>query len=162
MASLLMCSKAHAANNETCTITAGTLPFGNFDVYVAPSTVTAAITGTCKKGNGQAPANITFALDNGLHVQGSGNRAMTCTTCTGAFASDLLQYQIYTDATLGTIWSGATVVTIVNPCSGGCGNTPTAWGALNMYAAIFAAVPGGVNDSAIGSYSDTVTVTVNY
>lgn len=155
------CTTARSqAASEVCTVTAPTIPFGNVNVFVAPGTITATVGGNCKKGSG-TPPNIVITLDNGLHVQASGNRAMSCTTCTGAFLSDVLQYQIYTDAALTTIWAGATSVSIPSPCP--CGNgAGIAWGPINMYAQVFTAVPGGVNDSAVGSYSDTVTVTVNY
>ena len=159
VAVLATCGKAQAAA-ETCTVGATTLPFGNFDVYSAPMTVTATLAGTCKKGSGTLPS-ITITLDNGLNIQGSGNRAMSCSTCTGAFLGDLLQYQIYTTASLTTVWSGVTTVTAVNPCP--CvGNTSVAWGPVTMYGQIFTAVAGGINDSAVGTYGDTVTATVNY
>ena len=158
----VLCTHARsvAANNESCTVSAASIAFGSFNVYIAPLVVTGTLSGTCLKGNGQAAANISVTLDNGLSLQGNGNRAMTCSTCTGAFASDLLQYQIYTTAATTTAWIGATAITTANPCP--CGNTSTAWGPVTMYGLIATPVAGGVNDSSVGTYGDTVTVTLNF
>ena len=84
---------------------------------------------------------------------------MTCKE-SGAFTNDLLQYQLYTTAGLSTVWIGTTAVTASNPCP--CGSTATAWGPVSVYGQVFAAVAGGINDSAVGSYSDSVTATINY
>lgn len=143
---------------ESCTVS-GTVAFGSYNVFNGALSITGSISGTCTKGSGTLPG-ISITLGNGNNLQSSGNRAMKCTTCTGAFASDLLQYQLYTTAALTTKWIGATAVTASNPCP--CGSTPTAWGPISIHGQIFAAVAGGVNDSAVGTYSDSITATINY
>jgi len=145
-----------SAAAETCTVT-GTVAFGNFDVYGGAASITGSVSGTCKHGSGILPA-ISITLGNGNNHQASGNRAMKCTTCTGIFASDLLQYQFYTTAAHTTIWIGATAVTATNPCP--CTAVGTAWGPTSIYGLIFASVAGGINDSAVGTYSDSVTATI--
>lgn len=151
-----------SAAPETCTVTAGsTIAFGSFDVFSTPTVVTGSIVGSCKKGSGTL-SPIVITLSNGNNLQANGNRAMGCTTCTGIYASDLLQYQIYTDASLATPWIGATSVPTANPCPCGPGNTTQPWGPVTMYAKIATPVPGGVNDSSVGSYSDSITITINY
>jgi spore coat protein U-like protein len=143
---------------ESCTVS-GTVAFGSFNVFGGAVSITGSISGTCKKGSGTLPA-ISITLGNGGSLQSNGNRAMKCTTCTGNFAGDLLQYQLYTTASLSTIWIGTTAVSATNPCP--CGNTDTAWGPVSIYGQIFAAVAGGVNDSAVGSYGDSITATISY
>lgn len=114
---------------------------------------TGTVSGSCNTNVGSAG---TLTAGNGLHYQsGTGNRAMGCTTCTGIFVSDLLQYQLYTTAAHTTIWNATNSVSAFNRCN------RCSWSAT-VYGGIFAAVAGGVNDSAVGTYSDTVLITLNY
>ena len=159
-AALLLAAGRAEAGAETCTVTATTVPFGSYDVFVAPSSISATVGGSCKKGPG-APS-LSLSAGNGLHVQGNGNRAMACTACTGAYASDVLQYQLYTTASLTTVWNATNTIAATNPCASfACTGGGTAWSAT-FFAEIFTAVAGGINDSSIGTYSDTVVITVNY
>ena len=157
LAAIALHGTARAAT-ESCTVT-GSVAFGSFNVFGGALPVTGSIRGTCKRGTGTLPA-ITITLGNGSHLQSNGDRAMKCTTCTGAFASDLVEYQLYTTASLATIWIGTTAVTTANPCP--CTGAGTTWGPVPIYGEIFAAVAGGINDSAVGTYSDTITATINY
>jgi spore coat protein U-like protein len=146
---------------ELCTVS-GTVAFGNYNVFSGAVSITGSVSGTCTHGAGSDPA-ISITLGNGNNVQGSGNRAMKCTTCVGVFASDILQYQFFTTAAHTTIWKGATAVTATNPCASGCGGgAGVPWGPVSIFGSIFAAVAGGINDSAVGTYTDSVTATINY
>lgn len=139
-------------------MSAATLPFGPFDVYGGAVSATGGISGSCTNAQGST-ANIQITLDNGNHLTGS-NRGMTCSTCTG-FTSDVLQYQIYTDAAHTAPWTGTTsVAATCSHCGGSGGGT---WGPVTMYGVIFQATAGGMNDVAAGTgYSDSVTMTINY
>ncbi len=160
VAALGLCHGTASARTEVCKFTTSTgIAFGSFDVFVAPLAITGTVSGRCRYGSGSLPA-LSVTIGNGLNYQSNGNRAMSCTTCTGIYTSDLLQYQIYTDGTLTTPWIGSTAMTATNPCP--CGGTWTAWGPLTLYGLIATPVPGGVNDSSVGTYSDTVVLTLNY
>ncbi|HVA32950.1 MAG TPA: spore coat protein U domain-containing protein, partial [Candidatus Baltobacteraceae bacterium] len=87
------------------------------------------------------------------------NYAMACTaSCT--YTSDLLQYQLYSDSGLSLVWDPGVTVNTPNPCP--CPNTPTTWGPVVLYGQILAATPGGTNDVSVGTYSDSITVTINF
>lgn len=146
----------HTAFAATCTFSSSSINFGSFNVYSGALSGTGSVNGNCTGPKTANPGRVTFG--NGLHYQSSsGNRAMGCSTCTGIFASDLLQYQLYTDAGHTTIWIGATSVQVFAK-----GDTPPFSWSATIYGVIFAAVAGGINDSAVGTYSDTVTATLNY
>lgn len=149
----------------SCTVSVSTMTFASFDVYGAAIGSTATISGTCMKAMGSGSQTIGITIDGGGHLQGNGNRAMACTSgaCSGSptFSGDLLQYQLYSNAARTSIWT-ANTVTIDTTCSGCNGNSGTAFTPVTIYGQIPAAVAGGVNDSAVGTYSDSVTVTLNY
>ena len=148
-------SPAPIPNKElSCAVTASTLAFGRFDPLGGALPGTGTISGTCSGALGHSEGGFV-TLGNGDRLQPNGNRAMGCTTCTGRFASDLLQYQLYTDASHSTVWIGnASVQVFGHPAE-------HEWRAT-VYGTIFAAVPGGMNDVAAGGYADSVLVTINF
>ncbi|HVC28965.1 MAG TPA: spore coat U domain-containing protein [Gammaproteobacteria bacterium] len=138
---LLSVSIAHAA---TCTVATNNFNFGNYDVMNAAATIvtgTNLITVKCTRGKG------TMTVD--LSTGGSGNyfpRAMKSGT-------NILTYNLYTTASLTTVWGNGTggtadvVQTFKNK------STTT----LNVYGQIAAqqnVVPG--------AYGDSITVTVSF
>jgi spore coat protein U-like protein len=147
------------AATTTCTVSAASISFTAFDVYGAAVSGTGTVSGSCSHASGTV--TITITADNGKHATGS-NRGMTCAACT-AYPNDVLQYQLYTDAAHTTPWTGATGITAT--CTGCSGNTATTWTGGTFYGQIPAAVAGGINDVAVSganTYSDTVTITINY
>lgn len=149
----------------SCTISVSSMSFASFDVYGAAVPSTATISGTCMKAAGSGTQTIGVTIDGGGHLQSGGNRAMACTggACfaTPTYSGDLLQYQLYSDAARTSVWTADTI-TVKTSCSGCNGNSPVAFTPVTVYGQIPAAVAGGVNDSAVGTYSDSITVTLNY
>lgn len=152
-----------AAAAPSCKVTSGLkITFGTYDVLGGAVSTTGSVTGTCKKAT-SSPFPISITIDGGNNLQSNGNRAMACKSgqCSTSYPSDLLQYQLYTNATLTTVWT-ANTVSVNTACSGCTGTTNTAFTAVPIYAQIPAAVAGGVNDTAVGTYSDAITITINY
>lgn len=146
----LATGRAHAA--ATCTIASATMPFGNYDVYGGAWPSSTTLTASCSGGQNPNP----LATMNALHGT-IADRYMICVSgaCLGAFSTDQLHYNLYTDASHSTIW-GATG----QPSApANCKNASCTW---TVYGLIPAAVSGGTNDVAVGGYSDSITVTINY
>jgi spore coat protein U-like protein len=140
-AALCITSIAHAAS---CSITlTGDFVFGNYDPYnSSPTNITATnlISVSCN-GNGTA----TIDLSTG----GSGTyfpRAMTD-------GVDILNYNIYTTASLTSVWGDGTGGTVDQNFSYH-GSTSTSY-------SVYGQIPAQQN-VAPNSYSDTITVTVSF
>jgi spore coat protein U-like protein len=100
-----------------------------------------SVTVSCTKGTA-----ITIALDAGAnHTFAVGTtRAMKTGT------SDYMSYELYTDEPGGTVWNDTTSVV-----------SWTSTGKASHSFTVFGRVPQG-QDVAPGSYSDTITATVNF
>jgi spore coat protein U domain-containing protein, fimbrial subunit CupE1/2/3/6 len=130
------------ANN--CTISTAAVAFGSYDPVVANASAnldgTGSLTVACTKG-----AATTFGLDLGSNASGSTRRLTDG-------ASNYLTYQFYQDSGRSTVWGN----------SGADLYTPAA--APSKAARVFTVygrVPSN-QDVPAGSYSDTVTATVNF
>ncbi len=132
---------AHAA---TCTVTANSFSFGNYDVMSAtPMTTTGSnlITVTCSGGSGTMTVNLSTG-GSGSYIQ----RAMKNGTNT-------LTYNLYTTANLTTIWGNGT---------GGTGNiVQTYKNKSTTQFNVYGQIPAQQNVVS-GSYSDSITVTVSF
>ncbi len=123
-----------ATVDPACRVSANNLNFGDY-IGSAIDTQT-NVTVNCIQGQG-----YTVALSNGNSPL-NGNRQMKHGT------SDFLRYNLYSDHPGGTVWNS------LSPLPGvGTG--------LNQLIPVYGRLPGGQTDPA-GSYSDTITVTVNY
>lgn len=130
-----------------CNAPNATLAFGNYDPVVtnsaAPLDQTTNLQYTCTKG---VSANI--GLDNGLNF--------TTTRRMAGPSSNFLNYQIYTDLARTSIWTNASpgwvtaASTSKNTFLGGATGLP-AYGRV-----------GAGQDIVAGSYTDSVTATINY
>ncbi|HTZ54984.1 MAG TPA: spore coat U domain-containing protein [Candidatus Acidoferrum sp.] len=133
----------------TCTITSGNLSFGNYDAVganaTAPLNGTAAIKATCTQG-----AAATVDIDQGLNASGSGNSMQRRMKGTG---TNYLSYSIYQDSAHSKPWGSKTSGTTVSVTGAG-GTTPVT---LTAYGS----VPSAQN-APVGSYTDSVAVTINY
>lgn len=134
-----------------CTISATNLAFGNYDPVVANNTTGAdlyansTVTVACTKG---AP-NVWIGLDAGANSASAvgTTRAMN----TGV---NYLSYELYTvdpNPAPGAAWG--------NTQPTGKSYVPATKAATAI--TVFGRVPKG-QDAAIGSYSDTITATINY
>ena len=144
---------------QTCSVFAtSTLAFGAYDPVVANAASALAGTGSvsikCTKGS----SGITIDLDAGAHVSGTQRRLQGATVTT-----DFLNYSITQPATASP-WTSCAGSTVWGSTVGGSVYTPSGvtWSAAAAQAfTVCGSVPAAQNISA-QSYSDTVTVTVNF
>ena len=148
--------------NSNCTISATAVSFGNYDPIGTNKTNplnngNAQLSVACVQGSGSPPATpkITVGLDLGLNASGS-TRQMKNTTSANYLAYELYQPPSNAPATPCTfpgsvVWNtGAGLFTLTSP--------PTKSSRTYF---ICATVPSG-KDPLIGTYTDTVTATVNF
>jgi spore coat protein U-like protein len=129
----------------SCTVSATALAFGTY-TPLQPSALTSSgtISVSCIVANGLNPVTIT--LNTGS--SGSfGTRTMTS-------GPNALNYNLYLDAAHSQIWGDGTGGSMrdndsVNP------------GHPNISATVYGQIPG-LQDPAAGSYTDLITVSVNY
>ena len=139
-----------AAVSANCTISAAAIVFPSYDPVVANATTAATTTGsvtiTCTKGSG--PTIGLNAGANGGAVAGV-TRAM-------ANGTNHLGYELFQPAAApgnGGVWSD---IGGANPLNAGVSPSKA-----SRSFTIQAQIPAG-QDVAVGSYSDTITATVNY
>jgi spore coat protein U-like protein len=131
------------------------LVFGDYDPIgvnaTADKTAIATVSVTCAKG---AP-NLSLGMNYGSHVSGTSQRQMVGTTVT-----DLLSYNVFQPSSTAT---GA-------PCPGTIPWTMVTPGVMVLSAApskatrtynVCGTIPRG-QDTTVGSYTDTITATVNF
>lgn len=124
----------------SCTISAGALAFGNYDPIVANASTdldaTATLSVACSSG-----ANTNIVAASGANVSG-GQRRMKS-------GSNFLNYNLFSDSAHAIAWPiSAPGVTYV-----GIGGADT----LTVYGRVPAA-----QSQPVGSYTDTVLVTINF
>lgn len=150
-------------SNSDCSFTsAPSIAFGNYDVYGPAISSTATINGFCANGTASLQPVITLGKGNSTTYR---PRKMDCISgaCATGFSSDYISYNLYTNASLATIWGNPSVDASTGSVQlpNGCCKTNSSWSAT-VYGQIPAAVAGGVNDAAVGNYTDTVVVTVTF
>lgn len=149
---------ATASVGTFCTVATSPLIFGAYDPIVVNQTTaldngaTATVGVTCVKGS--AP---TIALGPGAHASGTTRRMQHATK-----ATEFLTYELYMPSTTATNAPCSFPGTIVWGSSGP--NLFSPGGAPNKNSRTFrvcGTVPAG-QDVEVGTYSDTVVVTVNF
>ena len=140
--------------NATCTMSNTDLDFGDYDAtgvnVTADLTATATISTTCTSGT-----NGVISMSGGSHV-------LFCTSskCHRQMANQdetsFLRYNIYTNESLswGSVWSDNTSATneVVQVIGSGVSQNTTVYGEITK----------NQRNAAAGSYTDTITITLNY
>jgi spore coat protein U-like protein len=122
-----------------CTVSAASLPFGNYQSVAV--TMTTTVTATCTTGT-----TYNIGLDPG---QGSG--ATVTTRKMTLSAGNTLNYSLYSDSAYSVVWGNTIGTNTVTGTGTGIGQPITVYGKIP--AAQF---------SAPGAYTDTVAVTLTY
>ena len=139
---------------ETCSMSNTDLNFGGYDAFGANATrdllTTATITTTCTSGT-----NGVISMSGGSHV-------LFCESskCHRQMANQdetsFLRYNIYTNESLswGSVWSDNTSATneVVQVIGSGVSQNTTVYGEITK----------NQRNAAAGSYTDTITITLNY
>jgi spore coat protein U-like protein len=132
---------------STCIISTGAISFGTYDPLVvnasAPLNGAGNVSTTCSNGLGN-----TITLDPGLNAATGSTTEVPLRQMRSA--GNVMSYFLYQNSARSTVFG--------NDATTGVGQTGTG---LNANLAIYGQIPGGQN-SAPGSYSDTVTATVTF
>ena len=131
-----------ATVDARCSIDAVNIDFGVYDVFaVADMTANGSVTVRCTKA-----ATVRIDLDDGMNGP---SRKMTNGSAT-------LDYELYSDAPMSARWgAGASGINPYDP-------SPTATSTAATTTTVYAKLPQGQTNATPGSYSDTVTATVNF
>ncbi len=133
-----------ATVTSNCTISTTALAFGNYDAVVTNASTNLDATGTvvvaCTKG-----AAATIGLNAGSNASGS-TRRMTN-------GSDFLTYEVYKETGRTNVWGNA---------STGLYDAGTATSSAAQTLTVYGRVASGQTGAAVGSYTDTLTATVNF
>ena len=134
--------------SNSCTITAGAMTFASYDpTAVADNDATATITSTCTMGGA---ATITMGQGNRTQSGSTDPIPLRAMYNGNESAPEDLTYFLYSDSAGGTVW-GNTDAT---------GKAITADGTAQDFT-VYGRIPKSQSVSA-GSFSDSVTVTLNY
>ena len=132
--------------SAACTVSTTATSFGMYDIFSTfPTDSTGSITITC---NETPPPNVTVSIGPSLNSGGFYPRKMRLTG-----GNDLLNYNLYTDATCTNVWGDGTSGTIVL--------TRKAHKNRPLTLMVYGRIPTGQDVSA-GSYSDILTVMLNW
>lgn len=153
-AAVLFVPTAYAATSTTtfgvdatvanaCSVSATALSFGNYDpVTAAAVNSTTTVSVTCSNG---APYDV------GLDAGTTTGATVTSRQMTDASANTL-DYALYSDSARTTNWGNTVGTDTVTGTGTGAAQSLTVYGAI----------ASGQTTAAVGSYSDTITVTVTY
>ena len=131
-----------ATVTSNCAVSTTAVAFGNVDVTLnANVDATGGISVTCTNGT-------AWTAKAGA---GSGSGA-TITDRKMTSGANLLNYALYTDSARTTVWGDGTTGSAITGTGTGSAQAST----------IYGRVPSGQTTKPIGSYADTVTVTVTY
>jgi spore coat protein U-like protein len=148
LAALALVPPQVLAIGETCTIQASAVNFGSYDPFTsAPTDATGTVSVTC-----EAPASVLVSYTMLLSPGGSGSYASR-TLASGSYT---LNYNLYTSAAHAAVWGDGSAGTSTIS-DGYLLNVGSVTRDYPVYGRILAA-----QNAAVGTYSDTITVTVNY
>jgi spore coat protein U-like protein len=145
IAALCLAGTTNAAAQQapSCTISAVSVAFGNYNVFTAtPVDSAGSVTFRCNA----AAANISISLSKGA--------SSTFTPRTMAKVGELLNYDLYLNPARTNVWGdgtgGTSTYTNVDPPNN-----------QNVTVQIYGRIPASQDVSA-GAYSDTVLATINF
>ena len=130
----------------SCTITAGAMTFASYDpTATVDNDANASITSTCTAG---ASGNIKISQGLNPHAGSNDNIPIRRMVAAGDAAS-FLDYEVFSNSGRSVVWENGT----------GVGYTGTG-SAVPL--TVYGSVAAGQTSAVSGSYSDTVTVSINY
>ncbi len=132
------------ASFAACSVSSTPVTFGSYDVFSAnPLDIPGTITVSC---NHSPPPIVTVSIGQSTNSGGFEPRAMKLTT-----GSELLYYNLYLDSSRATVWGD------------GSGNTGTVsskvFKSRPQNFTVYGRLPS-LQNAGVGSYSETVTVTI--
>lgn len=133
-----------ATVEASCTVVANDMLFGTYNPFDTTDTdQTATVDVTCSNG---AAYNI------GLGLGTKTGATVTTRGMTGGTGSDILNYALYSDTGRTSNWGDTVDTDTVSDTGSGSMQSTTVYGRI----------PQGQTTAPVGSYTDTVTVTVTY
>jgi len=141
LAQILVCigglAASATASAANCNVSAIGVAFGTYNVFSStPTDITGSVTVTC---NRTTPFTIALSTGSGTYS----SRSLKSGT-------NILSYNLFTDATRLTIWG-----------DGSSGTQTVSGSSTNATFTVYGRIAARQN-AKIGSYTDTVTVTVTY
>lgn len=140
---LLSSTSAWAQLPPSCTISVTSVAFGTYNVF---TTTAVDSTGTITYQCNSKATNISISLSDGSST--------TYSPRTLRKGSEILQYNLYSDAARTTVWgdgtAGTSVYTDANPPNNS-----------NVSVTVYGRIPAQQDVSA-GSYTDTVSAVINF
>jgi spore coat protein U-like protein len=140
---LLSSTSAWAQLPPSCTISVTSVAFGTYNVF---TTTAVDSTGTITYQCNSKATNISISLSDGSST--------TYSPRTLRKGSEILQYNLYSDAARTTVWgdgtAGTSVYTNANPPNNS-----------NVTVTVYGRIPAQQDVSA-GSYTDTVSAVINF
>ena len=132
-----------ASVSDSCEVSASALDFGTINVMADTNTdATTTIDVTCSNGT---------SYDIGLDAGTATGASVTTRQMTDG-GSNTLNYSLYSESSHTTNWGDTVDTDTVSDTGSGSAQTHTVYGR----------VPSGQTSAVVGSYSDTITVTVTY
>jgi spore coat protein U domain-containing protein, fimbrial subunit CupE1/2/3/6 len=146
----LAATPARADSGITCSVSATSLSFGNYVPFAAVATdVNATITVNCSAtGSSTVPLSGTISLTS---TRTSYARQLTSGTNT-------VRYHTYLNSAMTVFWGDGTGLGATQSVSGSVGPASPFQQSFTVYGSI----PAGQTSTYVGSYTDQVTVTLNY
>ena len=141
----LLCLFLAGEAGAACTVSATAVNFGAYDVFVAtPLDSTGTVTVTCDQA---PPTDIIIAIG-----PSGTSGAFIPRQMSSASSSDRLNYNLFVNAGRSTVWGDGAPGTSTVPLKNVKKNRP-------VVTPIYGRIPAG-QDVSVGSYSDSLTVTI--
>ena len=138
-----------ASIGTACTITTTNLAFGAYDAVVANAatalTATGGVTSTCSVGS-----SSNIKMGQGLNADADSSDSIPLRRMVaGLDATSFLDYSVFSNSGMTDVWENATGVAYT-----GSGTSQDL--------VVYGSVPADQTDAVVGSYTDTLVVTINY